>query len=569
MRDAVRKRINQELLKQRETLCTNPRYTPEHMRLLLILSGVDVTYLCTVPDNETSECLAIGITGTLEDQKRAIWARARADKNQTMEVGGGQKASGGVIWNDFLSKKVNEVTFENIGEDITVKDVAYTGAATLLTLLGIVLWRRVSPIGSISKAIDWMAGEETVNSLLDKNDIDSKYRKRLHERTSKRISLAELQGMSEADIQQLMDDMRFRDPKMRNRFYREIYLYEKAEEQEAFDDRNQFDNNVDDAVNILQSDEDFTTNTNNRRDVNVVADLMRDNTSIPLLLQKSGVLIGDVDEGNKNYITNLNDYQLERKIRRNVSKDEGFFGSYTDPTENFRKDEIKKVLTLKRIMKVLPSVKRRARELSRDDDYVTQSTPSPSLLPLMQSIAPLIAVTASVVFLFNMLSATFYQRMHLPFYGIGNAKFTHIMQDPEKYTDIGTDPDALSVNTYNAVGSSALRTYKQLDSGGGETGDLSIIDEEMHAIFEAETNVSKVRGQLLLLHRKRKTHADTRGYVDKNNERALLALHLFRPDGKPRSSPAEIALAIRHYTKQQMTTSRRLMTKVMGLFGRA
>ena len=366
-----------------------------------------------------------------------------------------------------------------------------------------------------------------------------------------------------------MDDMRFRDPEVRNRFYREIYLYDKPDEQEAFDDRNQFDNNVDDAVSVLQADEDFTTNSKNRRDVDAVADLMRDNTSIPMLLQKSGVLIGDMDKTHKDYITNLNDYQLERKIRRNVSKDEGFFGSYTDPTENFRKDEIQKVLTLKKVMKALPTVKRRARAVSGDDDYDTLSTSNPSLLPVLQRVAPLIAVTASVVFLFNSLSATFYQRMHLPFYGIGNAKFTHIMQDPKKYTTIGTDPDALSVNTYSAVGSSALRAYKQLDSGGGETGDLSIIDEEMHAIFEAETNVSKVRGQLLLLHRKRKTHADKGGYVDKSNERALLALHLFRPDGKPRSSPAEIALAIRHYTKQQMTTSRRLMTKVMGLFGRA
>ena len=176
-------------------------------------------------------------------------------------------------------------------------------------------------------------------------------------------------------------------------------------------------------------------------------------------------------------------------------------------------------------------------------------------------------MTSLLVFLFNALSATYYQKMHLPFHGIGNAKFTHIMREPETYADIGTDPEPVSVNTYSA-GSGGLRAYKKLDHGGGDTGNLSIIDEEMHAVFQDESDVSKVRGKLLDLHRKRRTHTDERGYVDKKNERALLALHLFRPDGKPRSSPAEIALAIRHYTKQQMTTSRWLMTKVMGLFGR-
>ena len=93
MRDAVRKRINQALLQQREALCTNPRYTPEHVRLLLILSGVDVSYLCTVPDKDdgfTCEATGTAVGTSAEERKRAIWERARGDNRRTVEVGGGR-----------------------------------------------------------------------------------------------------------------------------------------------------------------------------------------------------------------------------------------------------------------------------------------------------------------------------------------------------------------------------------------------------------------------------------------------------------------------------------------------
>ena len=98
MRDAVRKRINQALLQQREALCTNPRYTPEHVRLLLILSGVDVSYLCTVPDKDdgfTCEATGTPVGTSAEERKRAIWERARGDNRRTVEVGGGSGVGGG------------------------------------------------------------------------------------------------------------------------------------------------------------------------------------------------------------------------------------------------------------------------------------------------------------------------------------------------------------------------------------------------------------------------------------------------------------------------------------------
>ena len=98
MRDAVRKRINQALRQQREVLCTNPRYTPEHVRLLLILSGVDVSYLCTVPDKDNG--FTCEVTGTdvkmSENVKLRYDGQANDSKDSVLLVGQFEKH------NDFV-----------------------------------------------------------------------------------------------------------------------------------------------------------------------------------------------------------------------------------------------------------------------------------------------------------------------------------------------------------------------------------------------------------------------------------------------------------------------------------
>jgi hypothetical protein len=177
------------------------------------------------------------------------------------------------------------------------------------------------------------------------------------------------------------------------------------------------------------------------------------------------------------------------------------------------------------------------------------------VLAALSTLRSILALPAGVMLYLWMSSSVFGKALSNPFSGSSaNPTFSQLYNSPHTHKTIGKDPFHIQRGDYNGL--------------------LAGVDTDLHNMFtdyhkNRADEVNRLRYQLLRVHQKRsqeEAHLGGGHHYDRDGARAILPFHLFRPDGSPRDSPLEIALAIKHHTHTPSTWSR-LKATVGHLFG--